>query len=185
MTSMTSRRQLVQTQSLGHLSSLMLAVPFVAKDPSDLMGIVVNHNERKTIQLTGETAIAKTIMEKNKGVQSIAFFCEFYKPGHALPVHKHLEEDELIFLRKGSALLTLGDNHYQIKKGAFVFVTRGVWHGLQNNGSDDMEVLFRYSTLGFKDILTKVGTQIDHTYINKQVNQRRAIAKKWGMIFKD
>lgn len=157
---MTSRRQFVQTQSFGRLSSLMLAVPSVARNPSDLMGIIINNDNRATIQMRDRIVKAETKKASAQVAESIAFLSESYSPGYTLPVHKHLQEDELIFLRKGSGLFTLGDNQYQLKEGAVIFVAKGVWHGLENNGNVNVKMLFRYAAWGFKDIFTGVGMSI-------------------------
>ena len=44
------------------------------------------------------TAIVKIKMAKTQGANSISFLSETFRPGEALPVHKHLNEEELIFL---------------------------------------------------------------------------------------
>jgi quercetin dioxygenase-like cupin family protein len=101
-----------------------------------------------------------------------------------LPIHKHLNEDEFIFLHKGSGLFTLGDKQYQIKEGAIALVPKGVWHGLQNTGSENIEMRFGYTPSGFEGFFREVGTPVGQPFIQKTMDQRRTIARKWGMIYK-
>ena len=181
---MTSRRQFLQQGSLGFLSSLILPFPALAKDTSDFTGLVISEDEGEAIQMRDGTAIVKIKIAKIQGAESISFLSESFKPGDALPVHKHLNEDEFIFLHKGSGLFTLGDKQYQIKEGAVALVPKGVWHGLQNNGSENIEMRFGYSPSGFEGFFREVGTIVGQPFIQKTMNERRAIAKRWGMIYK-
>ena len=102
-----------------------------------------------------------------------------------MPVHKHLNEDELIFLHKGTGLFTLADKQYQIKEGAVALVPKGVWHGLQNTGSENIEMRFGYTPSGFEGFFREVGTPVGQPFIQKTREERKAIAKKWGMIYKN
>jgi mannose-6-phosphate isomerase-like protein (cupin superfamily) len=51
-------------------------------------------------------------------------------------VHLHEREDEIIFIRMGTGIATLGDREIQVGPGSTVYVPKGVWHGLRNNGPD-------------------------------------------------
>ncbi|KAA9037987.1 cupin domain-containing protein [Ginsengibacter hankyongi] len=182
---MASRRQFFKQGSLGLLSSLILPLPVFAKDMSDFNGVVINEGEGEAFQMRDGTAIVKIKIAKAQGAESISFLSESFKPGDGLPVHKHLNEDELIFLHKGSGLFTLGDKQYQIKEGAVALVPKGVWHGLQNTGSENIEMRFGYTPSGFEGFFREVGTPVGQAFIQKTMNERRAIAKKWGMIYRD
>jgi quercetin dioxygenase-like cupin family protein len=182
---MTSRRQFLQQGSLGFVSSFILPLSVLAKDTSDFNGIVVSEDEGEAFQMRDGTAIIKIKIAKVQGAESISFLSESFRPGDALPVHKHLNEDELIFLHKGSGLFTLGDRQYEIKEGAVALVPKGVWHGLQNTGSENIEMRFGYTPSGFEGFFREVGTPVGQSFIQKTMDERKAIAKKWGMIYKD
>ena len=182
---MTSRRQFLQQGSLGFLSPLVLPLPSPAKDTSDFAGLVINEDEGEAFQMRDGSAIVKIKIAKTQGADSISFLSETFRPGDALPVHKHLNEDELIFLHKGFGLFTLGDKQYQIKEGAVALVPKGVWHGLQNTGNENIEMRFGYTPSGFEGFFREVGTPVGQLFIQKSKEERRTIAKKWGMIYKD
>jgi mannose-6-phosphate isomerase-like protein (cupin superfamily) len=61
----------------------------------------------------------------------------------------HLNNDELIFIHKGEGEFTLGEQIVAVKTGTVVFVPRGVWHGLQNTGEENLLMVFQYSPAGF------------------------------------
>ena len=181
---MTSRRQFLQIGSLGFLSSLILPLAAHVKNTSSFSGLVVSEDEGEAFQMRDGTAIIRIKIAKSQGAESISFLSESFKPGDALPVHKHLNEDELIFLHKGSGLFTLGDTQHEIKEGAVALVPKDVWHGLQNTGNENIEMRFGYTPSGFEGFFREVGTPVGQPFIQKTFEERRTIAKKWGMIYK-
>ena len=49
-------------------------------------------------------------------------------------MHLHQPEDEIIFIRMGRGVATLGDRAVPVGAGAIVYALQGVWHGLRNTG---------------------------------------------------
>jgi quercetin dioxygenase-like cupin family protein len=181
---MNSRRQFLGQGSLGLFSFLLPPSLAFSNETSDFEGLIVNEQEGETILMRDGTAIVKIKISKIQGAQSISFLSESFKPGDTLPVHKHLNEDELIFLHKGSGLFTLGEKQFNISEGAVALVPKGVWHGLQNTGSENIEMRFAYTPSGFEGFFREVGTPIGQPFVKKNMEERKAIAKKWGMIYK-
>ena len=52
----------------------------------------------------------------------------------ALPVHKHADADEVLYVIAGDATLKLGDKDFNIASGWFVLVPRGTDHVLTRRG---------------------------------------------------
>jgi quercetin dioxygenase-like cupin family protein len=181
---MDSRRKFIEQSSIGFLSLFTFPLPAFSNDTSDFEGLVVNDNEGEVIRLRDGTAIVKIKISKAQGAQSISFISESFRPGDAAPVHKHLNEDEFLYVQKGSGLFTLGEKQYEIKEGAVAFIPKGVWHGTQNTGSENIEVRFGYSPSGFEGCFREIGTPIGQPFVQRSMEERRAIAKKWGMIYK-
>ncbi len=182
---MTSRRQFLERGSSGFLACVMFSSTILSPDKMAFEGFVVSEDEGEAFQLRDGTAIVRIKIAKVQGVECISFLSESFRPGDALPVHKHLNEDELIFLHKGSGLFTLGGRQYQISQGAVALVPKGVWHGLQNTGGENIEMRFGYAPSGFEGFFREAGTPIGQPFIRKTMDERRAIAKKWGMIYRD
>jgi quercetin dioxygenase-like cupin family protein len=181
---MTSRRKFIEQSSLGVFSALALPLSAFSNETSTFEGLVVNEEEGETILLRDGTAIVRIKISKTQGALSISFLSESFRPGDALPVHKHLNEDELIFLHKGSGLFTLGENQYSITEGAVAIVPKGVWHGLQNTGNENVEMRIAYTPSGFEGFFREVGTPVGKPFVQRSMEERKEIAKKWGMIYK-
>jgi hypothetical protein len=67
-----------------------------------------------------------------------------------------MNEDELIFIHKGSGLFTLGEKEYQVNTGAVMIVPKGVWHGLQNTGIENIEMRMAFTPSSFEGFLEKL-----------------------------
>ena len=73
----------------------------------------------------------------------------------------------------------------KLKRAQLLWFPKGVWHGLRNTGNENIEMGFGYTPSGFEDFFREAGTPVGQSFIEKTFKERRAIAKKWGMIYKD
>ena len=124
-------------------------------------GIVVHEDEGIHI-LTGRRKVPITIkISKAKhGVDGISFCVEDQSPGRKMRIHKHLNNDELIFIHKGEGTLTLDEQSIEVKTGDVAFVPRGTWHGLDNTGKENLLMIFQYSPAGFEEYFIENGTLV-------------------------
>jgi oxalate decarboxylase/phosphoglucose isomerase-like protein (cupin superfamily) len=106
-------------------------------------------------------------------------------PGRKMRVHKHLNNDELIFIHKGEGTLTLGESTYQVKTGDVVFIPRGVWHGLDNTSEQDLQMVFQYTPAGFEQYFIENGTPVGMPAKVKTEEEYAATEKKYGMVYQD
>lgn len=62
--------------------------------------------------------------------------------------------------------------------------SKGVWHGLQNTSQEMIEMRFAYTPSGFEGYFREVGTPVGQPVVKRTMEERRVIAKKWGMTYK-
>jgi mannose-6-phosphate isomerase-like protein (cupin superfamily) len=86
-------------------------------------------------------------------------------PRAEIAVHLHEREDEIIFIRMGTGIATLGDREVPVGPGATVYAPQGIWHGLRNTGDTTLGMSAIYSPPGFeqafKDSLRPNRTQAE------------------------
>jgi quercetin dioxygenase-like cupin family protein len=152
---------------------------------SGFEGLVVSENTGEAFRLRDGAAIVRIKIAKTQGPVSMSFLSECFSPGDEVPVHKHANEDELIFIHRGSGLLTLGETEFPVHEGEVALVPKGTWHGLKNTGTDNVEMRFGYMPAGFEGFFREVGTPIGQQFVAKTKEQRKAIAAKWGMTYKN
>ena len=156
------RRKFLQTSIAGFCATLFASLPKISLAKSYFSsgkGIVVRKDEGIHL-LTGRRKVPITIkLSKSKhGIDGISFCVEDLNPGRKMRIHKHLNNDELIFIHKGEGSLTLDEEVIEVKAGDVAFVPRDTWHGLDNTGKENLLMVFQYSPAGFEEYFIENGT---------------------------
>lgn len=183
------RRKFLQLGFVGLFTSFFTSLPkisFGKYAPENNKGMVVHEDEGIHI-LTGRGKVPMNIkISKTKhGVDSVSFCTEDIIPGRKLRIHKHLNNDELIFINKGEGLFTLDEQTIKVKTGTVVFVPRGVWHGLENTGKENIRIIFQYSPAGFEEYFLENGTQVGMPAKERTKEEYEMAEKKYGMVYKE
>jgi quercetin dioxygenase-like cupin family protein len=182
---MPSRKQFLEQSALGFFSFLHL--PNLGSSmikSEDFKGMVVNDEEGEAYQWRDGTALVKIKISKIDNSQSISFLSESFIPGDAIRVHKHSNEDELIFIHKGTGVFTLDEKEYAVQAGAVALVPKGIWHGLRNTGAENIEMRFAYTPSGFEGYFRDLGTPLGQPFRQRSPEERKTIELKWGLIRK-
>jgi quercetin dioxygenase-like cupin family protein len=74
-------------------------------------------------------------------------------PGDAIPTHKHLEQDELVLIEKGTIHAHVGDQEGDLHAGGMVFIPQRTWVSLKNVGTEPASIVAIFSAPGFEDHL--------------------------------
>ncbi len=183
------RRKFLLTGLAGFCTALFANLPknsFAKSYNTDDKGIIIREEEGIHI-LTGRRKVPITIkISKAKhGVDGISFCTEEQRPGSKMRIHKHLNNDELIFIHKGEGTLTLDEQSIQVKTGDVAFVPRGTWHGLHNTGKENLSMTFQYSPAGFEEYFIENGTLKGMPPKEKTEEEYAITEKKYGMVYKE
>jgi mannose-6-phosphate isomerase-like protein (cupin superfamily) len=101
-------------------------------------------------------------------------------PNSEIRVHLHQREDEIIFIRMGSGIATLGDREVPVSAGATIYVPQGVWHGLRNNTTALLGMSAVYSPPGFEQAFKD---RLLHP--NRTPAEAAESRKKHGIVYRD
>ena len=183
------RRTFLATGISALFATVFASLPKIglARNAShDEKGIIVRENEGIHI-LTGRRKVPLTVKlsKSNNKIESLSFCKEEQSPGRKMRVHKHLENDELIFIQKGQGRLTLGEETFEVNSGDLAFVPRGVWHGLDNTGNENLHMIFQYTPAGFEQYFIENGTVEGMPVKERTPEEYAATEKKYGIIYKD
>jgi mannose-6-phosphate isomerase-like protein (cupin superfamily) len=183
------RRKFIQTGIGGFCLALFANVPKIsfAKTVSVARKGIIVREEDGVHLLTGRRKVPITIKisRAKDGIEGISFCVETQTPGKRMRIHKHLNNDELIFIHKGEGTLTLDDEAVVVKAGDVAFVPRGVWHGLDNTGKDDLSMVFQYSPAGFEEYFIENGTMVGEPSKEKSDAEYTITERKYGMVYRD
>jgi mannose-6-phosphate isomerase-like protein (cupin superfamily) len=121
----------------------------------------VHEEEGIHILTRRQVPITIKISKTKDKINNISFCVEDMVPGRKMRVHKHLYNDELIFIHKGEGTLTLDEQLVEVKTGTAAFVPRGTWHGLDNTGIENLSMVFQYSPAGFEEYFVENGMPVE------------------------
>lgn len=183
------RRKFLQAGVTGFFAAFFAGLPKISFAKSAFMrdkGIVV-HEDEGTHILTGrrKVPIAIKISKAKHGIEGISFCVEEQTPGRKMRIHKHLNNDELIFIQKGQGTLTLDDESVEVKTGDVAFIPRGTWHGLDNTGKENLTMVFQYSPAGFEEYFIENGKTAGMPAKEKTDEEYAVTEKKYGMVYKE
>jgi quercetin dioxygenase-like cupin family protein len=183
------RRKFLFTGIAGFCTALFAGLPklsFAKTILNNDKGIVVHEDEGIHI-LTGRRKVPITIkISKAKhSVDGISFCVEDLIPGRKMRVHKHINNDELIFIHKGEGTLTLDEEFIEVKTGDVAFVPRNTWHGLDNTGKENLLMVFQYSPAGFEEYFIENGTLVGMPAKERTEEEYASTEKKYGMVYKE
>jgi uncharacterized RmlC-like cupin family protein len=86
-------------------------------------------------------------------------------PGDSIGTHKHLNEEEILFIHRGTVDVTLGDRTQRTGIGATVFIPRGTWVGLRSVGPDTATAVFVFNTPAFEKCLRARSVRPGERYV--------------------
>jgi len=182
------RRKFLQIGFAGFFTALFAGLPKISFANSAFKsekGIVVREDEGIHILTRRKVPITIKISKTQHGVDGISFCVEDMSPGRKMRIHKHLNNDEVIFIHKGEGTLTLEEESILVKSGDVVYVPRGVWHGLDNTGKENLLMVFQYSPAGFEDYFVENGTPVGIQAKERSAEEYALTEKKYGMVYKD
>jgi mannose-6-phosphate isomerase-like protein (cupin superfamily) len=103
--------------------------------------------------------------------------------GTGIPVHLHEHDDEILFVHRGEGTAVVGDKTLPAKEGATIYVPRGTWHGLQNQGgSKPVELLWIFSQPGMDDFFRELSVPVGappRQFTPKEIEE---VDRKHGMM---
>jgi len=93
------------------------------------------------------------VTPKTNGSQHLVLSTGEIAPGDAIPTHKHLEQDEIVFIEKGTIHAQVGDQERDLHAGGMVFIPQHTWVSLNNTGTEPVSIVAIFSAPGFEDHL--------------------------------
>jgi mannose-6-phosphate isomerase-like protein (cupin superfamily) len=93
------------------------------------------------------------VTPKANGSRHLVLITEDMPPGAAIPTHKHLEQDEIVLIEKGTIHAHVGDQERDLRPGGMVFIPQHTWVSLKNTGTEPASIVAIFSAPGFEDHL--------------------------------
>ena len=120
---------------------------------------VIGANEGERHFLRGGTApLLIKVDPVTTGSRRMVLGSSDLPPGDAIGLHRHLQEDEILILLRGTARVRLADKEYSATAGGTVFIPQGTCVEITNVGTDTLTNVFIFSSPGFEQVLRAVSS---------------------------
>ena len=180
----SNRKEFIKKAAFSFMGMAFLPQLF-PNSSGDRGAVIMHENEGETYWIgTRNSPVTIKVAKDKQGNTSMSFCSELIAPGESVPIHKHLNEDELIFIHEGEGVLVHGDEETIVKKGSVAFVPKGIWHSLKNSGSEDLIMIFSYSPAGFEGYFRELGTPAGIPWKPKTAEEFKKLDEKWGIVYK-
>ena len=130
------------------LSTQSSSAPGSQAAPKPLL-LEKNEGERRIWRDPPPGEFTLKVSPKNNGSQHLVFGTEDMIPGDQIPMHKHLGQDEIVFIEKGTAHVRVGDLKRDLHAGGTVFIPAYTWVSIKNAGNETLGLVFVFSAPGF------------------------------------
>src|SRR3989338_8804177 len=125
---------------------------------------------------TGEVVIK---VDPKRSGSAFAMGTESLAPGAAIPVHRHLSQDEVLFIHKGQGRAALEETSMTVLPGIMLYVPSNAWHGLRNTGPWLLQFTWTSAPAGIEEFfgeVSRLGASSDAAAV-------QAVALRHGMEF--
>ena len=120
---------------------------------------------------------------RNGGSNDLVFLTEKFGPGRLIPLHRHLHQDEIVFIENGAVHARVGNQERDLHAGATIYIPRNTWVTIKNIGDTPISLLAIFDGSGFERYLrcSSVPAGAKVTWITNE--QRRACAKDGQVVY--
>lgn len=110
-----------------------------------MANITVRENEVEGIRRIPDRVSKILICEHTVGAKQISMGTNVTEIGSRIPIHKHEEQEEAMYVISGTGKLVCNGSEYDLKPGTAIFSPKGVEHEIINTGDEPFKIVWAYS----------------------------------------
>jgi quercetin dioxygenase-like cupin family protein len=153
-----------------------------AKEPTPT---VFQAEEGDRWMLLGDKPLIFKVDPVSTGSNTLVVGTEEMPPKNRIPTHKHLHEDEVIFVHKGAVKVTLNNRSYEAGTGATVFIPRGNWIGVENASTETASILFFFDKPAFENCLRAMSSRPGQKFRAPSADKMKAVREECHEVMKE
>jgi quercetin dioxygenase-like cupin family protein len=179
-------------RAIRNLKSLMATVVLVmlsfSAAPAQVAQVIApGDGDTRLIFSAGETVAAgRPLLIKvdpvTVGATQFVVGTELLKPGQKIPVHRHANQEEILFIHQGTATIVLGDTSAVAGPGSTVFIPRNAWIGVENRGTEPTLVVFVFPMVGMEGFFRRVAPKPGETPVPLNPQERQEMFEKYQIF---
>ena len=135
--------------------------------------------------LLGDKPLIFKVDPISTGSNTLVVGTEEMPPKNRIPTHKHLHEDEVIFVHKGAVRVTLNDRQYDAATGATVFIPHGNWIGVENASNETAMILFFFNKPAFEQCLRAMSSRPGEQFSAPSADKMKVVREECHEVMKE
>jgi len=144
-----------------------------------------NEGERRIWREPPPGEFVLKVSPKNNGSRRLVMGTEDMSPGDEFPTHKHLGQDEILFIEKGTVHVHVGDQERDLHAGGTVFIPAYSWVSVKNAGTETVSVVFVFSAPGFENYMRCDSVLPEEKVIPLSTEGLKGCGHEGHVIYKD
>jgi len=127
----------------------------INRAPTQSKGLVLqaDEGERRVRRNATKGPFIIKVDRQNGGSPDLVMGYEELAPGAEIQLHRHLVADEILFVHRGSGVVSLDEKESRVSTGATVYIPRNVSISARNTGSEPLGIAFIFSKPGFEELM--------------------------------
>jgi quercetin dioxygenase-like cupin family protein len=125
------------------------------------------------------------VSPKNNGSQHLVMGTEEMAPGDEFPMHKHLGQDEILYIERGTVHVHLGGQERDLHAGGTAFIPAHTWVSVKNAGPETVSVVFVFSAPGFENYMRCDSALPNEKLTPLSLEEQKACGHEGHVIYKD
>jgi quercetin dioxygenase-like cupin family protein len=156
-----------------------------AEEPAKPLLLEKNEGERRIWREPPPGDFILKVSTKNNGSRHLVMGTEDMAPGDEFPTHKHLGQDEILYIEKGTVHVHLGNQERDLHAGGTVFIPAYTWVDVKNAGTEVVSVVFVFSAPGFENYMRCDSVLPNEKVVPLSVEGQKACGHEGHVIYKD
>lgn len=125
------------------------------------------------------------VSPKNNGSQHLVLATEDMAPGDEIPTHKHLGQDEILFIQKGTVHVRLGDQQRDLHAGGMAFIPAYTWVSVKNSSAATASLVAIFSAPAFENHLRCMSVPAGEKPTPMTAAEQKECDREGHVIYKD
>jgi quercetin dioxygenase-like cupin family protein len=144
----------------------------------------IEEGERRVRRTAGKGPFVLKVDRVNGDSPELVMGYEDIAPGGEIQLHRHLVADEIIFVHKGSGVVSLDGRESALRPGSTIYIPREVTVGLVNTGAEPLGIAFVFSRPGFEELMRDNSVREGEPVVPLTPEERAAIQARhrWHTI---
>lgn len=108
--------------------------------------VIVRESDVEGTKKTPWPRVSKILISQHTvGAKQISMGTNVSEPGSGIPIHKHTNSEEAMFVIEGKGKLIVEGEEYELYPGTCIFSPLGVEHQILNTGDTPFKIVWAYA----------------------------------------